>query len=139
MLQIADDAVEHVLAAHEREGFRFRRVERDPDLVEARSDQRSSLGFRQQGTIGVEEDVDASILEVADHPGQVLDEHGLADAVKDDPCDLGERVDDPGKQFPAHIRGRLKLLEGSRAGLAQKIAPIRDLDIEADRVRHPVD
>ena len=45
----------------------------------------------------------------------------------------GNLIDDRGEQLPAHVRRRLELLIGARAGGAEQIAAVRRLQIEADR------
>jgi hypothetical protein len=54
-------------------------------------------------------------------------------AVHNDARDIGDLVDDPGKQLPAHVGWRLELLERARAGLAEQVAAIGNLEIEANR------
>ena len=64
---------------------------------------------------------------------QVLHQHRLADAVQHDAGDVRNLIDDAGEQLPAHIGRRLQFLERARAGLAQQVAAVGDLQIEADR------
>ena len=50
--------------------------------------------FVEEGSVGVEEDVDVAGFEVGDALGEVFDQHGLADAVEDDAGDVGVLVDE---------------------------------------------
>ena len=60
-------------------------------------------------------------------------QHRLADAVQHDAADIRYLIDDAGEQRPAHVGGRFQFLEGARAGLAQQVAAVGDLQIQADR------
>ena len=96
----------------------------------------SSLPFAagQQRAVGVEQDVGAAVLQVADHPRQRRHHHRLADAVQHDAGDPGELIDDTGEQLPVHIRRRLQRLEGARTGRAEQVAAVGRLEIEAHRL-----
>src|SRR6516164_286977 len=49
------------------------------------------------------------------------------------PPETGNLIDNRGKQFPAHVCGRLKLRVGARTGGAQEIAAVGDFQIETNR------
>jgi hypothetical protein len=89
----------------------------------------------EQRAVGVEQHIDATILEVTDHPRQVFDHHRLADAMEDRARQTRQLIDDRGEQLPAHIGGRFERLESARTGFAQQIAAIGDLEVDADRRR----
>ena len=56
--------------------------------------------------------------------------------MQDRAFDVGHLIDDRAEQLPAHVGGRLELLVGARAGRAQQVAAVRDLQIETDRLAH---
>ena len=94
---IADDPVEKILAADREKALRLGGVERDPQLVEPGLDKLAAPARRQQGAVGVEQHIDAALLQVADHARQVSHQHRLAD-----PMEYGARhprqlIDDRGE------------------------------------------
>ncbi len=100
---VGDDAVEHVFAAHHLKGGGLGGVERDAEFVEAGIDKRLAVLLGEQGAVGVEEDVDIAIFEIADHLRQVFDEHRFADSVKYGALEARGLVDDAGEEFPGHV------------------------------------
>ena len=130
---VAQDAVEIVLAANRQIGGTRRGVERDPQFVEAGADQRSPVLVVQQRAVGVKQDVGAAVLEIAHHPGKVLHQHGLADAMQHRTLGLRNLIHDAGEQIPAHVGRRLQVGVGARAGRAKQVAAVRGLKIQADR------
>jgi hypothetical protein len=91
------------------------------------------VALTEDRSIGVEQDVNAAILQVSDHPGQVRDQHRLADAVQNRPREIGDLIDNRHEQLPAHVCRRLEFLVGARTGGAQQIAAVGHFQIEADR------
>ncbi len=130
---VAQDAVEEIGAADGEERFRVGGVERDPQLIEAGVDQSAAVLVVEHGAVGVEQHVGAAILQIAHHLRQVLHQHRLADAVQHRAFELRDLVDDGREQRPAHVRRRLELGIGARAGRAQEIAAVGRLEIDADR------
>ena len=100
---LVDDAVEHVFAADHLKSCWLGGVERDAEFVEAGIDERLAVLLGEQGSIGVEEDVDGAVFEITDHLGQVFDEHWLADSVEHRALEAGGLVDDAGEEFPGHV------------------------------------
>ena len=135
-LHVAHDAIEVVLAAHEAEGRCVRRIERYAQLVEAGVGQLAALLGGQHGAVGVEQHVGAARLEVADHARQLFHEHRLAHPVQHHAGDVGHLVDDAREQLPAHVRLRLEVGIGARAGGAEQVAAVGRLQVEADRIVH---
>jgi hypothetical protein len=74
--------VKVVFAANGEIAFRVGGVERDPEFVEPGVDQRAAVALVQHRSVGVEQDIDAPVLQVPHHSGQVFHQHGLADAVQ---------------------------------------------------------
>ncbi len=86
---VLQNPFEIVLSAHGDVRGACRRIERDAQLVQAGLDQGPSVLLGQHRAVGVEQDVGSAILEVAHHPGQVLDQHRLADPVKHGAAEIG--------------------------------------------------
>ena len=132
-LHVAHDPVKEILTTYERVGGCVGGVERHAKFVEPRFYKFREAALAEQRSVGVEQDMDATILEVADHARQVAHQHRLADTVQDGTHETGELVDDAREKLPRHIGRRLQRLEGARTGLAEQVAAVRDLEIGADR------
>ena len=130
---IAHDAAEIIPAANGLETLAVRRIKRYAQLIELGGDQRAAVAFAEDRPVGVEQHVDAAILQISHHARQVRDQHRLADAVQHRPRKIGHLIDDRCEQVPAHIRRRLELLVGAGTGGAQQIAAIGHFQIKADR------
>jgi hypothetical protein len=135
---IADDAVEIVAATNHLEACTVRGIERHAQLIKAGIDQCTAIALAEHGAVGVEQDMDAAVLQIAHHARQVRDQHRFADAVQNGARKIGRLIDDGSEQTPVHIRRRLELFVGARTGGAEQIAAVGDLQIEADRrtLRH---
>ncbi len=81
---IAHDAGEHVAPAYLCERFWVGRIDRDAQLVKAAVDQLLSLAPSQQCAVGVEQDVGAAVLQVANHTRQRRHHHRFPDAMQHD-------------------------------------------------------
>ena len=132
-LHVAQDAPEIVLAAHLEVGLRRRGIERDAQLVETGRDQRASVPLVQHRAVGVEQHVGAAVLQIADHPRQVLHQHRLADPMQHGARQFGHLIDDAREQLPRHVGRRLELRISARTGGAQQVAAVGHLQVEADR------
>ncbi len=109
-------------------------IERDAQLVEPGLGQLAALPRRERGAVGVEQHVDAALLQVAHPARQIPHQHRLADAVQHHARDVGHLADDAGEQLPAHVRLRLQIGVGARAGGAEQVAAVGGLQVEADRI-----
>src|SRR5439155_24781586 len=88
----------------------------------------------EQCAVGVEEDVGAVLLEMADHARQIQHLQRLSYAMEHNASDVGILIDDRPEQVPAHVRRGLELLEGPRAGRARQVAAVGRFQIQADRI-----
>src|SRR5258705_6661141 len=68
-----------------------------------------------------------------DHLDEIAVEQRLADAVQQDAIEGGELVPHPPELFPAEILLGLPAAEGQDAGLAERVASARGLDVERAR------
>ena len=131
---IAHNAVEVVLAAHQHKGSRIRGIEGDAQLIEAGVAQLSSLLGGEDGAVGVEQHVGATRLEIAHHAGQLFDQHGLAHAMQNNASDVWHLVDDAGEQLPAHVGLGLEIGIGARTSGAEQVAAVGGFQIQAHRL-----
>src|SRR6202034_2441216 len=121
LLQLAEgtdvfqDAMEIVLAANGEIRLRVGRVAGDAQLVQFGGDQGTAVFLVEHRAVGVEQNIGAAIFQIAHHARQMLDQHGLADAVQHGALQVRYLIDNRGKQLPAHIGRRLELLIGARA------------------------
>jgi len=111
----------------------LKRVQNLDGLVFTIPYKRTAVALAEDRSIGVEQDVNAAILEVPDHSRQVCDQHWFADAMQDCPRKAGDLVDNRREEVPAHVGWRLELLVGARASGAQEIAAVCHFQIKADR------
>ena len=130
---VAQDPVEIVLAADRQIGGAVGGVERHSEFVETRPNHGPAILLVEKRAVGIEQHVDATLLEVTDHSGQVLDEHRLADTVQHGALRLRHLVDNRGEQLPAHVGGRLEFDVGAWARRTKQVAAVGGLEIEADR------
>ena len=137
---IANNPLEHVLPAHLQKRRRLRRIQAHPQLIQARVNNLPMLARRQQRPIRIEQHMRPARLEIPDHLRQMLHQHRLAHPMQHHPRHLRHLVHNLAEQLHAHIRRRLQVLERPRTRLAQQIAPVRHLQIEANRrpFRHAV-
>src|SRR5262249_10398668 len=126
-------AAEIIFAPNGFEGLAVRCIERYAKLVEFGRDQRASVPFTEDSPVGVEQNVDAAVLQVSDHARQVCDQHRLADTMQHRSHKIGHLIDNQSEQFPAHVRRRLEFLVGARTRGAQQIATIGHFQINAYR------
>ena len=134
---VAHDAVEEILAAHPartRPGRRHRGT-RAARRDRCRSAPGSADGLHQ-GAVGVEQDVGAAILEgsgpSAAGPSTSI---GSPTPWSTTRATSGTWSTIRVNSVPAHVGRGFQGLEGARAGLAQQVAAVRDLQIQADRRR----
>src|SRR5258707_2465554 len=130
---IFQDATEVIFATDCPIRFCVCGIERDPQFVKPRRHQGAAVLLIEHSAIGVEQHIDATVLQVAHHRGKVLHQHRLADTVEHGTFYIGKRVEDFREQLPAHVGGRFKLLVGPRASGTQEIASIGGFKVNADR------
>ncbi len=134
-LEVGHQPVEEGLAPDAMEGLRVSAVQGDPVLVQAAQGQGLLPSRGEQGAVGVEEDRDPSLPEVADHVGQLAVDQGLADAVQHGPLHLGELGHQGLELLQGQVSGLLVGVEGAGAGLTQQVAAVGHLDEDAARWR----
>ena len=127
--------MEKVLAPHSKKRLRVSRIQRHAQLIQPRINQLLVLLRRQQRAIRIEQHIHAAILQITDHPRQRLHHHRLAHAMQHDTRHVRHLIDNRREQLPAHVRRRLQRLERARTRLAQQIAAIGDLQVQAHRRR----
>ena len=115
------------------EALAVRRIKRYAQLIELGGDQRTAISFAEDRPVGVEQHVDAAILQISHHAREVRHQHRFADTMQHSPRKIGHLIDNRCEQVPAHICRRLELLVSAGTGGAQQIAAIGHFKIKADR------
>ncbi len=132
--RVGEHLVERVDAAQKRVGRARRAIDRDAQAVESGLDDPVAAALGQRDRVGVEDGLQAAIGEPADHARELAVEQRLADPVQHDPLEAGALLDDVAQLVDAQVALGLVGSERQRAGLAQRVAAIRDLEVElADR------
>ena len=111
------------------------RVHADPELVQARRHQLLGEAAVEREGIRVEQHPCPPAVGLGHHARKIPGQQRFAEAVEDHPLHARELVQHPLEAFHVEVGLGLPTVEGSRAGLAQLVAPVGRLDVDLARGR----